>query len=425
MPVQAPKGTRDILPSQIHKWHFIESVIRDACRRFGFGEIRVPLFEHTELFSRGVGETTDIVQKEMYTFEDKAGRSLTLRPEGTAGVVRAYIENGMKTIAAPQKLYYYGPMYRYENVQHGRYREFWQFGGEVIGAAGPEADVEIIALLEALFDGTGLAKTDLRLNSIGCPACRPAYQKLLRGYLESRLEHLCADCRERFERNPLRVIDCKRERCRAETSGAPKTLEHICGACSDHFEGVKNGLSELGISFTVDNTIIRGLDYYTRTVFEYFSENVKSLGSSICGGGRYDGLVGVCGGPETPGVGFSAGIERLLIELESYEIEPPAPKGTDVFIIAAGQQAKPFAARLVHNMRSAGLGAEMDLMDRGVKAQMKYADRRKARYAAVIGDDELASGKAVLRKMDRGAETTVELDSFAETVRSLLMNTGA
>ena len=416
MPIQAPKGTRDILPSEIHKWLRIESIIRDICRRYGYAEIRVPLFEHTELFSRGVGETTDIVQKEMYTFDDKAGRSLTLRPEGTAGVVRAYIENGMKSLAAPQKVYYYGPMYRYENVQHGRYREFWQFGCEVVGAAGPEADVELISLLKTLFESMGLAKTDLRVNSIGCPVCRPAYQKLLRGFLESKLDRLCADCRERFQKNPLRVIDCKQERCKNEIAGAPMALDHICGECFDHFEGLKSGLSELDIAYTIDKSIVRGLDYYTRTVFEYISENVKTLGSTICGGGRYDGLVGVCGGPDTPGVGFSVGIERLFIELDSYGIEQPGAAGADIFIVYAGQPAKIYASRLADRLRRAGLSAETDLLGRSVKAQMKYAAKRNAAYAAVIGDTELASGKIGLRNMADGTVTDIAPDKIAEAV---------
>ena len=420
MPIQAPKGTRDILPGEIHKWHYIESVIRDICRCYGYDEIRLPLFEHTELFSRGVGESTDIVQKEMYTFDDKAGRSLSLRPEGTAGVVRAYIENGMKSLATPRKMYYYGPMYRYENVQRGRYREFWQFGGEVIGAAGPEADAELISLLKALFDNIGLKRTDLRINSIGCPVCRPVYNDLLRGFLESKLDRLCADCRERYRKNPLRALDCKQESCRNETSGAPLPLDHLCDDCSAHFEGLKNGLDELGIAFTVDKTIVRGLDYYTRTVFEYLSENVKSLGSTICGGGRYDGLVGVCGGQDTPGVGFSVGIERLFIELESYAAVLPEAAGADVFIIYAGQSARTCAARLVNGLRYAGVSAGIDLLGRGVKAQMKYADKQNAVYTAVIGEEELASGKAVLRKMADGANTIIALDEFVENVRSLV-----
>jgi len=412
MRTNAPKGTRDILPEEIYRWHHAESIIRDLCRIFGFREIRVPLFEHTELFARGVGETTDIVQKEMYTFPDKAGRSLTLRPEGTAGVVRAYIENGMSSLVSPQKLYYYGPMYRYENVQRGRYREFWQFGCETFGAVGPEADVEIISILSMFFARLGLPKVDLRVNSIGCPACRPAYHALLREYLKARLDKLCADCNDRYVRNPLRVIDCKNERCQAELADAPMSLDHICGQCAEHFEGLKSGLSALGIAFEIDKTIVRGLDYYTRTVFEFYSENVKSLGAAICGGGRYDGLVGVCGGAETPGVGFSVGIERLFIELESYGVSFPEPAGPDVFFVAVGERAKAYAARLVNELRENGRGAGMDLLGRSVKAQMKYADRLKAGVTVVIGDNELDGGRFTLRSMADGTTRETDADNL-------------
>jgi histidyl-tRNA synthetase len=413
MPLQAPKGTRDILPNEIHKWHYLESVIRNICRDFGYREIRVPLLEHTELFSRGVGETTDIVQKEMYTFDDKAGRSLTLRPEGTAGVARSFIENGMTVFPMPIKTYYYGPMYRYENVQHGRYREFWQFGCEVLGAPGPEADVEIISLLKTLFQRSGLVQTDLRINSIGCRVCRPAYHKRLRDFLGSRLERMCADCRGRYERNPMRIIDCKQEACKKEIAGAPLSLDYICEDCAAHFEGLKNGLTELGIRYEIDKTIVRGLDYYTRTVFEYLSDAVRTLGASICGGGRYDGLVGVCGGPETPGVGFSVGMERLFIELDSCGVALPAPKGADVFVVTAGNTAKSYAVKLVHRLREAGLSAEYDLNARSVKAQMKYADKRNAGFTAVIGDDELVSGTVILRDMAGGAEINASLEDLA------------
>ena len=418
MPINAPKGTRDILPDDSRRWRGLEAVVRGICDDFGYAEIRTPLFEHTELFSRGVGETTDIVQKEMYTFDDKAGRSLTLRPEGTAGAVRAYIENGMASLPSPQKMYYYGPMYRYENVQRGRYREFWQFGCEAIGAAGPEADVELISLLNLFFVRLGLPRTDLRINSIGCPACRPEYHKKLRAYIATKLDRLCGDCRGRFERNPLRIIDCKNERCRAEIAGAPFSLDHVCADCADHFEGVKAGLSALGIPFAIDKTIVRGLDYYTRTVFEFLSDSFTSLGSTICGGGRYDGLVGVCGGPETPGVGFSVGIERLFMEMDACGVLVPEPEGVKYFIIPAGAEARAYAARLVYSLRASGVGAETDLNGRGVKAQMKYADKRRAAYTVVIGEDELARGTASLRNMSDGSVSEVALADFVNSAAS-------
>ena len=413
MYVQAPKGTQDILPSEIYRWHYIESLIRELCLIYGYNEIRLPLFEHTELFTRGVGETTDIVQKEMYTFDDKAGRSLTLRPEGTAGAARAYIENGLSSMALPLKIYYYGPMYRYENVQRGRYREFWQFGCEVIGSQGPEADVELIALLSALFSRIGLAKTDLRINSIGCRACRPVYHEKLMTFLEPKIGRMCPDCRDRFTRNPLRILDCKQERCAEEIAGAPTSLDHLCPACAAHFEGLKDGLSILSIPYKVDKSIVRGLDYYTRTVFEFYSENIKSLGAAICGGGRYDGLIGLCGGPDTPGAGFSVGVERLFIELGETGTVIPKPKGADVFIVTAGDRAKAVAARLVSELRKNGVSACMDLNGRSVKAQMKYADKLNASYTAVIGDDEIDGGGVALRKMDDGAETAISLDDLS------------
>ena len=424
MPLKAPKGTRDILPADSARWHSLEAEARRLCRDFGYHEIRTPLFEHTDLFSRGVGETTDIVQKEMYTFNDKAGRSLTLRPEGTAGVARAYIENGMASLPAPLKMYYYGPMYRYENVQHGRYREFWQFGCEVVGSAGPGADVELISLLNMFFTRLGLPKTDLRINSIGCPSCRPRYHELLKAYLSERLDKLCGDCRERFQRNPLRALDCKNEKCRAELSGAPLALDHICNDCAGHFDGVKSGLADLGVSYGIDKTIVRGLDYYTRTVFEFISSNLTSLGATICGGGRYDGLIGLCGGQETPGVGFSVGVERLFLELDSYGAAVPEQAGVRFFIAAAGEgetarAARAHAAKLAHSLRAAGLSAETDLNGRSVRAQMKYADKRRAAYVVVIGDDELKSGEAVLRSMADGSATGVRLDRFVEHALSM------
>ena len=461
MPINAPKGTQDILPAQIKRWHRLEAIIRELCRVFGYKEIRTPLFEHTELFSRGVGETTDVVQKEMYTFDDKAGRSLTLRPEGTAGVVRAFIENGMASQAMPHKLYYYGPMYRYENVQRGRYREFWQFGCEVLGAAGPGADTELISLLVMLFKRLGLDRTDLRINSIGCPVCRPPYYAALKDYIAVRLDRLCGDCRGRFERNPLRVLDCKQESCKTLMAGAPMALDHLCPDCANHFEELKHNLTGLGIEYTVDKTIVRGLDYYTRTVFEFLSDSFTSLGSTICGGGRYDGLVGVCGGPETPGVGFSVGVERLLMEIDARRAAAAAaaataavaatdvtdaaavsatdaaaaaatvaatdaaaaadtaaaadavrPDGPDLFIVCADKQASEYAARLVNKLRDAGRSAEIDLNGRSVKAQMKYANKINAAYTTVIGAEEFSSGKASLRNMADGSVSEINLDEL-------------
>ncbi|MDR3119977.1 MAG: histidine--tRNA ligase [Clostridiales bacterium] len=413
---KAPKGTRDILPSETHRWHYLEAEIREVCRVFGYPEIRIPTFESTELFTRSVGETTDVVQKEMYTLPDKAGRSLTLRPEGTAGVVRAFIENGMSSLPMPVRMYYLGPMYRYENVADGRYREFRQFGCEVFGAKEPDCDVEVISILKNLFDRIGLSDTDLRINSIGCPTCRAAYHERLRAYLTPKLDRLCRDCAERFAKNPLRLFDCKEERCQAELAGAPMLLDYICDDCAAHFSGLKDGLAEAGISYQVDQEIVRGLDYYTRTVFEFASKSLATLGGAICGGGRYDGLVKLCGGQDTPGIGFAVGLDRLFLELESRGAALPEPKGPTLFLIASGERAKKQVRALVHRLRAAGHGVGMDLLGRSVKAQMKYADKLNAAFTAVIGDNEIDGGKAAVRDMKDGSVKEIALDGLFEAV---------
>jgi len=415
--LKAPKGTRDILPSEIYKWQYIEKMFAQVCNSFGYKEIRIPVFEHTELFQRGVGDTTDIVQKEMYTFNDKGGRSITLRPEGTAGVVRSYIENGMASMPQPIKLYYNITAYRYENVQKGRYREFRQFGVEAFGAAGPVIDVEIISILCVFFEKLGLKNTGLRINSIGCPKCRTSYNEKLKDYLRPYLSDLCGNCRERFERNPLRIIDCKEERCKKITLGAPALLDNLCDECKDHFEGLKAGLENLEIQYTIDPGIVRGLDYYTKTVFEFVSENVGTQGT-ICGGGRYDGLVETCGGPATPGIGFALGAERLLMELESQGInieEPPAP---DIYIATIGENALAYAQKLVHKLRKYNVAAETDLMGRSLKAQMKYADKKGFSYTVVLGDEEIEHGKTVLKDMRTGEQKDVSLDSIVDRLKN-------
>lgn len=417
MKIQAPKGTRDILPSEIHRWQYVSRVFAELCDSFGYKEIRIPVFEYTELFQRGVGDTTDIVQKEMYTFDDKGGRSVTLRPEGTAGVVRSYIENGMYSLPQPIKLYYDITAYRYENVQKGRYREFHQFGIEVFGAAGPEIDVEVISLLHMFFEKLGLKRTGLNINSIGCPACRQAYHEKLKDYFRPYLPELCDDCRNRFERNPLRIIDCKNERCMRYVSNAPLLVYHICDECRNHFEGLMSGLDNLGIGYAIDPKIVRGLDYYTRTVFEFVSENGGSQGT-ICGGGRYDGLVEECGGPSVPGIGFALGVERLLMELDIQGVaieEPPAP---DIYIATMGQKAVDLAMQMVYKLRGYGVTAETDLMRRSLKAQMKYADKKRFSYTIAIGDDEIETGKGVLKDMRTGDQKDVSLDSIVDRLKN-------
>ena len=414
---QAPKGTRDILPSEIYKWQYIERVFAKVCRNFGYKEIRIPVFEHTELFQRGVGDTTDIVQKEMYTFSDKGGRSITLRPEGTAGVVRSYVENGMASLPQPVKLYYNITAYRHENVQKGRYREFRQFGAEALGAAGPAVDVEIISILSIFFERLGLKNTVLNINSIGCPNCRTEYNEKLKEYFRPYLAELCENCRSRFERNPLRIIDCKEARCRKYAAKAPALLDSLCEECRVHFEGLKAGLENLGIPYNIDRSIVRGLDYYTKTVFEFISQNVGTQGT-ICGGGRYDGLVEICGGAPTPGIGFALGAERLLMEMESQGIQIEEPPAMDIYIAPLGEKASAYAQQLVYKLRSCNVGAETDLMGRSLKAQMKYADKKGFSYAVVIGDEEIEHGKTILRDMKTGEQKDVSLDSIVDRLKN-------
>ncbi|MGI6777478.1 MAG: histidine--tRNA ligase [Acetivibrionales bacterium] len=418
--IQAPKGTRDILPHEVHKWQYIEKVIARICKNFGYREIRLPVFEHTEVFQRSVGDTTDIVQKEMYTFIDKGGRSITLRPEGTAGVVRSYIQNGMASLPQPVKLYYNISAYRYENVQKGRYREFNQFGVEAFGAQGPAIDAEVISILSTLFKKLGIKGIDLNINSIGCPDCRERYNKKIREYLKPVLDNLCDNCKGRYHRNPLRIIDCKEEKCKAYTKDAPALIENLCDECSKHFEGLKSELGNLGIHFNVDKNIVRGLDYYTKTVFEFVSNNVGTQGT-ICGGGRYDGLVEMCGGKPTPGVGFALGMERLLLEVYSQGIRLPEPGGIDIFIATIGDKADKYANRLVFQLRQQGISAEKDLMGRSLKAQMKYADKLGAAYVVVLGDEEIESNKAVLKNMKSGEQKDISLDTVLDRLKNNLL----
>ncbi len=416
MAVQSPKGTRDILPWEVYKWQYVEKIIAELCRNFGYGEIRTPVFEHTELFQKGVGDATDIVQKEMYTFLDKGGRSITLRPEGTAGIVRSYVEHGMANLAHPMKLYYIITAYRHENVQKGRYREFNQFGIEVFGAPGPSVDVEVISMADMLFKRLGLKGIELNINSLGCPACRREYVQELKEFLTPLLENLCIDCRNRFERNPLRILDCKNEKCRQHLKDAPALLDNLCDECKSHFDGLRERLDNIGIGYYVDKNMVRGLDYYTRTVFEFISPNVGAQ-ATICGGGRYDGLVGLFSDQDVPGIGFALGMERLLMEMENQGIEVPKPDGVDIFIAPIGKTADIFAEKLVYQLRNAGINAEKDVMGRSLKAQMKYADKIEAAYVVVIGDNEIESNKAVLRNMKTGEGKDVSLDSIVNRLK--------
>lgn len=412
-----PKGTQDILPAAVGAWQHVEDVCRRTAAQYGFTEIRLPTFEHTELFSRGVGDTTDVVSKEMYTFTDKGGRSVTLRPEGTAGVARALLENGVLGSAPmPCKVYYLQSCFRYEKMQKGRLREFHQLGVECYGAADAYADAEVIALADRLIKNFGLHGVRLEVNSIGCPHCRPAYHAALKAYFEARKGSLCDTCLQRLERNPMRILDCKNESCQKEAAGAPVALDYLCEDCRAHFATLKAQLEALGIAYTVNPTIVRGLDYYSNTVFEFIHTGVGTQGT-VCGGGRYNGLLQELGGPATPGVGFGMGLERLLLAMEAEGAAPPAPGGPVIYLANIGEAGRAAAAKLCAQLRDAGLWAENDIVGRGLKAQMKYADRLGARYTLVLGDDEVAAGTAQLKEMAGGTTRPVRLDELARLLQ--------
>lgn len=407
--INIPKGTKDMLPSEAYKWHYVERIARQTAANFGFKEIRTPMFEHTELFLRGVGETTDIVNKEMYTFDDKGGRSMTLRPEGTAGVARCFIENGLAQGVMPMKAYYIASVFRYEKPQNGRLREHHQFGVECYGSDSPSADAEIIALADTFLRNAGLESLELNLNSIGCPTCRAAYNKALKEYIGENLHCMCGQCQTRFEKNPLRILDCKEEKCKAITKNAPKILDFLCDDCKAHFEAVQSILTDLGIKFTINPGIVRGLDYYTRTVFEFVSTDIGSQGT-VCGGGRYNNLVEEVGGKPTPAVGFGLGLERLLLVLENTNSLKAEEESVEYYFAPLGDNAKALARKIVFELRRKGVSAETDIMDRSVKAQMKYADKIGAKFVVVIGDDEIEKGVVSVKNMADGTteERTIE-----------------
>ena len=401
--INIPKGTKDVLPDQSYIWQFVEDTARSTAKCFGLKEIRTPVFEHTELFLRGVGETTDVVNKEMYTFEDKGGRSITLKPEGTAGVARSFIENGLGNSALPLKSYYITPCYRYERPQKGRLREFHQFGIEMFGSSKPEADAEVIFAAHTFLDRLGISGARLEINSIGCKTCRAEYNRALKEYFKPNLDNMCATCKDRFEKNPLRMLDCKEEGCKKYTSGAPKILDYLCPDCKEHFEKVKELLTALGVEYTVNPNIVRGLDYYSRTVFEFVSTSVGTQGT-ICGGGRYDGLISELGGGDVPAVGFGAGIERLLLAGINVP-EAPVP---DIYIAGMDEATRKKAFEIVNGLRVKGVAAECDLMARSVKAQFKYADKINAYFTAVIGESEMASGACNVKRMHDGTAVAVK-----------------
>ena len=411
--IKAPRGTHDILPGDIYKWHKVEEIMRGLCRRFAYHEIRTPMFEHTELFYHGVGETTDVVQKEMYTFNDKGDRSITLKPEGTSPVVRSFIENSLYAGPQPSKLYYITPCFRYEKPQAGRLRAFHQFGVEVFGAMEPAIDAEVISLALSVFDELGVGGIELNINSIGCPECRHKYNEILRDFFRPHLDSLCETCRARYEKNPLRILDCKSPECKEIYYKAPILLDHICDDCNEHFEKLKNYLDKMGIKYNVDGTIVRGLDYYTKTVFEIVSKNIGAQGT-VCGGGRYNGLVSSLGGPEMPGVGFGLGMERLMLLLDNLNIEIPNNETPDVFIANIGEAADFYVQNLIAKLRKAGVSAERDYLHRSVKAQMKYADKIGAKYTMVLGDDEINNNLAKIKNMATGEQSEINLSEAAE-----------
>lgn len=418
---KAIKGTKDVLPKDVHKNQYIEATALDIASKFGYKEIRTPVFEHTELFQRGVGDTTDVVQKEMYTFDDKGGRSITLRPEGTAGAVRSYLENGLCNEALPQKVCYLTSCYRYEKPQAGRLREFHQFGVECFGSASPLADAEIIALAKSIFDTLGVKDLSLEINSIGCPTCRAEYHKALKEYFSSRKDELCDTCKSRLDRNPMRILDCKSPICHEIAEGAPVVIDYLCDECKEHFENVQKYLKAQNIEYTINPQIVRGLDYYTKTVFEFVSNSIGAQGT-VCGGGRYDGLVEELGGQHTPSLGFAMGIERLMLLMEAQGCEFPEAEKPDLFIVALGEKATLKAVEIAKDMREEGFSALLDLNQRSVRAQMKYADKLGAKFNVVIGDNEVEAKTAKLKNMQTGEETEINLDTFVSGFYSISLN---
>lgn len=410
--LQAPKGTKDMLPSEAYKWQYIENKFREISAKYGIREIRTPIFEHTEVFLRGVGETTDVVQKEMYTFDDKGGRSITLKPEGTAAAVRAFIESSLYADTQPTKLFYITPVFRYENVQKGRLRQFHQYGIEIFGSQAPSLDAETIALAMGALKEFGIKDVSLNINSLGCPKCRAKYNEALKKYLEENYDGLCNTCKDRFEKNPMRIIDCKEKSCKEITKNVPTILDYICEECSEHFEDVKKYLDALNIKYTVDPYIVRGLDYYTKTVFEFIHN-----GLTVCGGGRYDKLIEELGGPEMPAVGFGLGLERLLMLLQEENIEIPVPVYMDIFVGNRGELAGLEAFKIVNALRDNGIKAECDHMKKSVKAQMKYGNKINARFTMILGDDELETKNARLKRMDDGETFDVSLEDLDNIIK--------
>lgn len=415
--IQKLKGTRDLIPGEIEIWQYIESKAKEVFENYGFAEIRTPVIEATELFQRGVGEATDVVQKEMYVFEDKAGRSIALRPEGTAGVIRAFIENGMSSLPSPTKLYYEMTMYRYENVQKGRQREFHQIGTELIGSGSYMADIEVISMISKFLNELNINNVKLEINSIGCKTCRADYIKALKDYIRPNLDKYCDTCKSRFDKNPMRILDCKEEQCKKLNENAPQIIDYLCDECKEHFENVKSGLKDLNIDFTINSKIVRGLDYYTKTVFEFVSADD---GLTVVGGGRYDDLIEELGGPKTPAIGFGAGEERLVsvFEKSNPDLVEKLRKTPKVFVAYIGKDAEKFTTKFVEELRSQNINVSKDIMERGLKAQFKYADKIGAKYTITIGDDEIKNNRVSIKEMASGNVKEIEIDEVAEFLKN-------
>lgn len=415
------KGTEDVLPKESYRWQFVESIMREEASKFGFKEIRTPVFEHTELFARGVGQTTDVVQKEMYTFETKGKESVTLRPEGTAGAARAILEHSLTNEGLPIKAYYLTSCYRYEKPQAGRLREFHQFGIEEYGTSSPLADAEVISLADSIFKRLQIKDLHLEINSIGCPTCRAEYHKALKEYFETYKGDLCETCLTRLDKNPMRILDCKSPVCSKIAEGAPKIVDFLCEECQSHFQQVQKFLDIAKIDYKINPTIVRGLDYYTKTVFEFVSDAIGSQGT-VCGGGRYDGLIEELGGQHLPSLGYAMGIERLLMVMENQGIEIPKPETCALYVAGLGDNAQVKAFEIINSVRDFGLYAETDVVGRGLRPQMKYADKIGAQFSMVIGDNEIEQGVAKVKNMTTGEQTEIALDeTFAEKFSQLQM----
>ena len=425
--IKKPNGTQDVTPSQAYKWHTVEQVVKENAEMYGFKEIRVPTFEETGLFVRSVGDTTDVVQKEMYTVSSTGDKTYTLRPEGTAGTIRAVLENGLLNEGLPQKVFYMLSCFRHEKAQKGRLREFHQFGCEMMGSAAPIADADVISLAHSVISRLGLKNIVLNINSIGCPECRAKYREALKAYFEPHRSELCATCQERLDKNPLRLLDCKSAEDQAIAKDAPLILDYLCEDCAAHFEGVKKYLDIMGIKYVVNPKIVRGLDYYTRTVFEFITSDIGSQ-AAVCAGGRYDGLIESLGGKPTPALGFGMGLERILLTMETQGCDFIEEKTCDIYFATMGGAAAEKAVELAAVLREEGFFAEYDLIGRGLKAQMKYADKIGAKYVIVLGDSELETGKGKLKNMSTGEQTDIELndaicEQFSEQYYAMLMDT--